>query len=116
MGITGLMAGRHKLKLKPRSWLYGMVRKTVLGYWGSIPQPRTIFVNTLQYIKIVKNMKQQEALDKFKEFCRKRQSIDERSELDWYALSLGYFAALGFSDDECHDLAIKSRYTYEYWC
>ena len=58
-----------------------------------------------------------EGLRHFRLFCEERaKTIDPGDEEDWHSLSIGYFAALGFDNDDCWELATTSRYKYEYWC
>lgn len=42
--------------------------------------------------------------------------LDASEEQDWYSISLGFFKALGLSNEDCHSAAIEARYTYHYWC
>lgn len=55
------------------------------------------------------------AMEKFKQFCLNNDYDDHFDELDWYALSIGFFTALGLSREVAADLALKARYTYGYW-
>lgn len=55
-------------------------------------------------------------LKDFKKFCKantKKESFLE--ELDWYALSVGWFLAKGATLEEANTLACKARYDYGYW-
>lgn len=49
------------------------------------------------------------------EVCDNFDKVDLGSELDFYAISLGYFIAKGISIDESHALSIYVRYTLQYW-
>jgi len=58
----------------------------------------------------------EEALELFKqEVCFKSNQIDFYQERDWNDLSYGFFLAKGFSPSDAEDLAIKARYTFQYW-
>ena len=62
-----------------------------------------------------------DAIAKFKQFCEAEQvageedKFDADEEQDWYSLSLGFFAALGFNSEAAHKMALDARYTYHYW-
>lgn len=65
---------------------------------------------------------QQKAIRKFMKFCKRDQDkgyhyhqIDPSGEQDWFSLSLGFFAALGLTDDEAHEAAMHVRYDKHYW-
>lgn len=55
-------------------------------------------------------------LEMFKDFCLKN-SLDEHfDELDWYALSIGFFSAAGITDIErLIEMALYARYDCHYW-
>ncbi len=68
-------------------------------------------------------MSKADALKKFEDFCRAEfatmdpdDKFDSSDEQDWFSLSLGFFAALGFTAEDSHELALLARYTYHYWC
>ncbi len=68
------------------------------------------------------NITKEDALIKFKEFCLQEDNqsnidnkYDQNEELDWFSLSIGFFASLGLDSEESHELARISRYKYEYW-
>lgn len=79
-------------------------------------------------------MTKDEAMEKFRQFCITQEknaaidrasmededyvpiSIDPDQEEDWTSLSLGFFAALGFSASDCTKMALEARYTHHYWC
>ena len=62
-----------------------------------------------------------EMMAAFKELClrefsvRKNWKLDPNQEQDWYALSLGFFKAMGASNPDAHDLAVRARYRHKYW-
>lgn len=62
-----------------------------------------------------------EAREKFHQFCLDDKNpdgsskVDPDEELDWYALSVGFFIALGLDGDDSRDLAGIVRYTDHYW-
>jgi hypothetical protein len=59
---------------------------------------------------------QAEALDKFRRFCQSDNGLSHFDELDWYALSIGFFIACGITDaDELSKLALHARYRENYW-
>lgn len=49
------------------------------------------------------------------EICDRAKEIDPSEELDWYALSYGYFLAKGVPLDDVSWLAIHVRYDLHYW-
>lgn len=54
-------------------------------------------------------------LMQFKEdVCNKANEIDA-DELDWFALSIGYFMAKGCSFERAHHWAMEARYKHHYW-
>jgi hypothetical protein len=57
-----------------------------------------------------------DAMDKFRLFCLNNDYDSHFDELDWYALSIGFFAALGLSRETVQELALQARYTHHYWC
>lgn len=68
-------------------------------------------------------MTKEEAMEKFKALCVKEYAeadednkLDASEEQDWFSLSLGFFAALGFEAEDCHELALVARYDNQYWC
>lgn len=60
-------------------------------------------------------MTPEEAMEKFRQFCLNNDYDDHFDELDWYALSIGFFTALGVSREVAGNLAIEARYTHGYW-
>lgn len=63
-----------------------------------------------------KNKTEQEIVDRFKaEICERSALIDPREELDWFALSLGFYIACNLSFDDAHRLSLWTRYEKEYW-
>ncbi len=59
---------------------------------------------------------------KFKKFCKNFEALSletkkelDEDEIDWYALSLGFFIALKVPVDQAIELALYSRYQMEYW-
>lgn len=54
-------------------------------------------------------------LEAFKQVCLRAVDIDQGEELDWHALSIGFFLARGLPTEEAYDLARIARYTYQYW-
>lgn len=61
-------------------------------------------------------MTTQEAMDKFKtEICEKAKEIDPSEGMDWFALSYGFFLALGLSPEVSEELSIHVRYKLHYW-
>lgn len=55
-------------------------------------------------------------LAKFEVFCKNNSLDDCFDELDWYALSIGYFVASGITDtDRLNELAVYARYDCGYW-
>ena len=58
------------------------------------------------------------ALERFEAFCKSDQKLDEElDELDWYALSIGFFLGCGITNtDSLSKLALYARYTAHYWC
>lgn len=62
----------------------------------------------------------EELLERFRRFCLQdhgggASQLDPREELDWRDLSLGFFKALGASDDLAWELATAARYVHHYW-
>ncbi len=56
-------------------------------------------------------------LEEFKkEVCERAKEVDPQEELDWYALSIGFFLAKGATLEEAEKLAVEARYTHQYWC
>lgn len=54
--------------------------------------------------------------ERFKgEVCLKSGEVDPEEELDWFALSLGFFLAAGLNIDDAHRLSIWARYDAQYW-
>lgn len=62
-----------------------------------------------------KTPQQVAAVEKFKAFCLSSTLDDKSDELDWYALSIGFFLALGLTEDEAFELALHVRYDKGYW-
>lgn len=63
------------------------------------------------------NTEELAALEKFKAFCLNNEVDDTFDDLDWYALSIGFFIALDIKDlDRVSDLALHARYHCKYWC
>lgn len=65
---------------------------------------------------------QSQALDDFKALCLADAAqsdpelkIDPGEELDWFAMSLGFFLARGLSLDAAHAAALHARYEFHYW-
>lgn len=55
-------------------------------------------------------------LQKFKvQVCDRAAEVDPSDEYDWFALSLGFFIALGLTLDDANALAIEARYDHHYW-
>ena len=55
-------------------------------------------------------------IERFKrEICEQGSTIDPGGELDWYALSIGFFLACGLNMDDAGRLACWARYSKEYW-
>lgn len=56
------------------------------------------------------------ALERFRdEVCLRAKEVDPDEDQDWYALSLGFFLALGVTIKKAHRLAIYARYEAHYW-
>ena len=63
-----------------------------------------------------KNTLERAAIKRFrKEVCGRSESIDPYEDLDWYAMSIGFFLALGIPIDDAARLASWARYDQQYW-
>ena len=53
----------------------------------------------------------------FKKFCIEINEKDKEQleELDWYAMSIGFFIAKGCDIDRAKKFAVKARYDCHYW-
>lgn len=57
----------------------------------------------------------------FRAFCIAHQilpeeeQIDPDGEMDWHDMSIGFFKALGLSNEDAWDLAREVRYDHEYY-
>lgn len=61
-------------------------------------------------------MTKDEAMTRFRrDVCDKSEEIDSEEEHEWWALSYGFFLALGFSPDDANVMATEVRYEHEYW-
>ncbi len=63
-----------------------------------------------------KTKKEKQTIQAFKKtVCDRSDKVDPYEELDWFALSYGFFIAKGIEIERAHELSSWVRYNEQYW-